>query len=78
MTSPINRFASDGEEGDLGRIDGSLLTTGIDQPNPGDEVRMSTLIFTLGEAADQVVVTGSGLYPAAGSTIAADSVIVMT
>ena len=65
-----------GEEGAAGRIDASLLTTGIDQPNPGDEIRISTLVFTLGNPADQVVVTGSGLYPAAGSTIAIDSTIV--
>jgi quercetin dioxygenase-like cupin family protein len=67
---------AEGEEGDVGRLDASLLTTSIDEPNAGDELRMSTLIFTLGEAADQVVVMGSGLYPAAGSTIAIDSVIV--
>jgi quercetin dioxygenase-like cupin family protein len=61
---------------EAGRLDASLLTTGLDDPGPGDEIRISTLIFTLGDAADQVVVTGSGLYPAAGSTIAIDSAIV--
>jgi quercetin dioxygenase-like cupin family protein len=59
-----------------GRLDASLLTTGIDQPEPGDEIRISTLVFTLGEPADQVVVSGSGVYPAAGSTIALDSTVV--
>lgn len=69
-------LGADGTEGEVGRLDASLLTTSIDQPNAGDEIRISTLIFTLGDAANQVVVTGSGLYPAAGSTIAIDSVIV--
>jgi quercetin dioxygenase-like cupin family protein len=61
---------------EAGRLDATLLTTGLDDPGPGDEIRISTLVFTLGDAADQVVVTGSGLYPAAGSTIAIDSTIV--
>jgi quercetin dioxygenase-like cupin family protein len=65
---------ADGSE--AGRLDASLLTTGIDQPGPGDEIRISTLVFTLGDPGDQVVVSGSGPYPAAGSTIALDSVIV--
>jgi quercetin dioxygenase-like cupin family protein len=61
---------------EAGRVDATLLTTGIDEPAPGDEIRISTLVFTLGDPVDQVVVTGSGLYPAAGSTIALDSTIV--
>jgi quercetin dioxygenase-like cupin family protein len=69
--------SEDGEEGSAGRLDATLLTTGIDSPNPGDEIRISTLVFTLGDdQADQVIVTGSGPYHAAGSTIAIDSVIV--
>ena len=52
-----------GEEDAAGRLDASLLTMGIDQPNPGDEFRISTLVFTLGDPADQVVVTGSGPIP---------------
>jgi quercetin dioxygenase-like cupin family protein len=66
---------SDGSE--AGRIDASLLTTSIDATGPGDEVRISTLVFTLGDdPADQVVVMGTGIYPAAGSTIAVDSTVV--
>jgi quercetin dioxygenase-like cupin family protein len=66
--------AEDGSEG--GRLDASLLTTGVDQPGAGDEIRISTLVFTLGDAADQVVVTGTGIYPAAGSTLAIDTTVV--
>lgn len=64
-------------DSDAGRLDASLLTTGIDTPNPGDEIRISTLIFTVGDdPADQVVVTGTGIYPAAGSTLAIDTTVV--
>jgi quercetin dioxygenase-like cupin family protein len=75
VSLPLTGEATTGA-GAAARLDASLLTTGIDEPGPGDEIRISTLVFTLGEAADQVVVTGSGLYPEAGSTIAIDSTIV--
>jgi quercetin dioxygenase-like cupin family protein len=56
-----------------GRIDATLITTAIDVPNPGDEIRISELVFTLGEGSDQIVIGGSARYPAAGSTIEIDS-----
>jgi quercetin dioxygenase-like cupin family protein len=74
VSLPLSRATT--ARGEADRLDATLLTTGIDQPGPGDEIRISTLVFTLGDAADQVVVTGSGVYPAAGSTIAIDSAIV--
>lgn len=75
VTLPLGAVGGEGVS--AGRVDASLLTTAVDTPNPGDEIRISTLVFSLGdEPADQVVVTGSGLYPAAGSTIAIDSTIV--
>lgn len=60
----------------VGRLDAQLLTTTIDFPTPGDEVRMSTLNFVFGQgtshyagSADQLVVSGSGYYPGNQSTI---------
>jgi quercetin dioxygenase-like cupin family protein len=61
------------DEPPAGRIDATLITTAIDTPNPGDEIRISELVFVLGESGDQIVVGGSALYPAAGSTIEIDS-----
>jgi len=63
---------------EVGRLDATLITTSIDYPGPGDEVRMTNLNFVFGAAnghlagsADQIVVSGSGYYPSSQSTIAA-------
>lgn len=67
----------------VGRLDASLLTTSVDFPAVGDEVRMSQLNFVFGPgdsqfagSADQLVVSGSGFYPGNGSTIATGSALV--
>jgi hypothetical protein len=63
---------------EIGRLDAHLITTSVDYPTQGDEVRMTTLNFVFGAAtghlagsADQIIVSGSGYYPSALSTIAA-------
>ena len=63
---------------EIGRLDAQLITTSIDYPAQGDEVRMTTLNFVFGAAtghlagsADQIIVSGSGYYPSTLSTIAA-------
>lgn len=61
---------------DAGRLDATLITTGIDIPNPNDETRISTLIFSFGEGVDQIVVNGSGFYPAAGGTIDLNTTVI--
>jgi hypothetical protein len=60
----------------VGRLDAQLLTTSINYPAFGDEVRMSTLNFVFGQgtanlagSADQLIVSGSGYYPGDQSTI---------
>lgn len=67
----------------LGRLDAELLTTSIDYPVDGDEIRMSTLNFVFGTgdsnlagSADQIVVSGSGYYPSDESTIAVGDALV--
>jgi quercetin dioxygenase-like cupin family protein len=53
-----------------GWLDATLTTTAVDAPGPGDEVRLSLLVFSFGEdRASQVSVEGSSVYPAAGATI---------
>ena len=68
---------------DVGRLDAQLLTTSIDYPTAGDEVRMTTLNFVFGEgtqdlsgSADQLVVSGSGYYPGTSSTIAVGAALI--
>lgn len=67
----------------IGRLDASLLTTSIDYPAPGDEIRMSNLNFVFGlgnenltGSANQILVTGSGFYPSTNSTIAVGDVLI--
>lgn len=59
-----------------GRLDSTLTTVGIDQPNAGDEVRISVLIFSFNDGADQIVVNGTALYPKNGSTLATNTTVV--
>ncbi|MFO1539579.1 MAG: cupin domain-containing protein [Chloroflexota bacterium] len=69
-----------------GRYDAMLVTTTVDYPNVGDEVRMVQLNFIFGEAqadqfagsADQLIVSGSGYYPAGGSTLRTGTSLVRT
>ena len=68
---------------EVGRLDAQLLTTSIDYPTAGDEVRMTTLNFVFGEgtqdlsgSADQLVVSGSGYYPGTSSTIATGTTLI--
>jgi quercetin dioxygenase-like cupin family protein len=59
----------------LGRLDATLITTAIDVPEPGDEIRISTLVFSFGEGGEsQVVVGGTAVYPAQGATLATGAV----
>jgi hypothetical protein len=60
----------------IGRLDSTLTTVGIDSPKPGDEVRISTLIFSFGDGSDQIVVNGTALYPKAAPTIASNTSVI--
>jgi quercetin dioxygenase-like cupin family protein len=64
---------ADGEP--IGRLDATLTTTAVDVPAQGDEIRISTLVFSFGEdGRSQVVVGGSAVYPADGPTLAVGAV----
>ena len=67
----------------VGRLDAQLVTSSVDFPNVGDEIRMSTLNFIFGAgdsqfsgSANQLVISGSGFYPGTESTIAINSDLV--
>ena len=64
-----------GEDGQAGRLDSTLTTVGIDTPNAGDEIRISVLVFSFNDNADQIVIQGTAYYPKAGGTIAAATTI---
>ena len=60
---------TDATGAEIGRLDAQLVTTTIDYPTVGDEVRMSVLVFSFGQGtgslsglADQLIVSGSGFY----------------
>jgi quercetin dioxygenase-like cupin family protein len=64
------------EDGDpIGRLDSTLTTVGIDVPNDGDEVRISVLVFSFQDPADQLVIQGTAFYPRAGGTLATDTTV---
>ena len=55
----------------LGRLDATLTTTAVDVPGAGDEIRISSLVFSFDEeGSSQLVVGGTAVYPGQGSTIA--------
>jgi hypothetical protein len=56
-----------------GRLDAMFTTTGVNSPEVGAETRMAQLIVTFADPRDQLVVSGMAVYPAAGSTIVANS-----
>lgn len=60
----------------IGELHGTLITTAIDTPGPGDEIRQSNLVFQVGRPQDQIVVGGESAYPASSSTIATATTIV--
>ncbi|MGH2407563.1 MAG: hypothetical protein ACRDF7_05750 [Candidatus Limnocylindrales bacterium] len=60
-------------DGKAGRLDGILTTTAVNSPETGSEIRLSQLVFTFGNEADQVFVSGTSVYPAASATIQVDS-----
>jgi len=63
------RFVSGAHAGD---VTATLLTTGLDSPEPGDEVRMVTLAFRFGNGVDQIVVQGATTFFGAEPTIGRD------
>lgn len=60
-----------------GRLDATLMTTAVDISAVGDEIRISSLVFSFGDdGKNQIVVGGTATYPAQGGTVAIDSVAI--
>ena len=62
-------IAVDGQAADDQYLSGTL-TTLAENVSDGQEIRASNLTFVFGDEADQLVVGGISLYPAAGATLA--------
>ena len=62
-------IAVDGQAADDQYLSGTL-TTLAENVSEGQEIRASNLTFVFGDEADQLVVGGISLYPAAGATLA--------
>ena len=59
-----------GKKKAIGFLTGSLLTTAVDEPAVGKELRTADLVFTIGQAQDQLVVGGVAVYDQQASTVA--------
>lgn len=54
--------------GVVGYFDSTMTTTGVDLA-AGTETRITTIVVTLNDGADQLILEGAATYPAAGSTV---------
>lgn len=52
-----------------GSFEATMVTTSVD-PAAGAETRITQIVFVLDGSGDQIIIEGSSIYPAAGSTIA--------
>ncbi len=60
----------------IGSMSGSLLTTAVDKPRAGYELRTAALVFTIGAAANQLEVGGIAKYRRQAPTVSrSESVI---
>lgn len=71
-----------GRDTPIGTMTGSLLTTVVDQPAPGMELRTANLVFSVATAAhpertrNQIVLGGVAAYPQQAPTIPTDTVTI--
>ncbi len=56
------------DDGTSGTFDATMVTTSVDEA-AGLETRLTTIVFSVNDGADQLILSGSAVYPAAGSTI---------
>lgn len=63
------------DDGTAGTFDATMVTTSVDE-TAELETRLTTIVFSVSDGADQLILSGSAVYPATGSTIkTADTVI---
>ena len=57
----------------IGSLQAELVTTQSQRPAAGKEIRIGTLIFTIGNLSNQIVVQGIAVYALTAPTIATSS-----
>lgn len=60
----------------IGFMSGSLLTTAVNRPRVGYELRTAALVFTIGAAANQLEVGGIAPYRQQAATLAEDESVI--
>jgi hypothetical protein len=63
------------DDGTSGTFDATMVTTSVDEA-AGLERRLTTIVFSVNDGADQLILSGSAVYPAAGSTIKTAATVV--
>ena len=63
------------DDGKSGTFDATMVTTAVDAA-AGLETRLTTIVFSFSDGADQLILSGSAVYPAAGSTIKTAATVV--
>ncbi len=63
------------DDGASGTFDATMVTTSVDEA-AGLERRLTTIVFSVNDGADQLILSGSAVYPAAGSTIKTAATVV--
>jgi hypothetical protein len=56
------------DDGTSGTFDATMVTTSVDE-TAELETRLTTIVFSVSDGADQLILSGSAVYPATGSTI---------
>lgn len=63
------KLTKPGKTKKVGLLTGSLLTTAVDKPGKGKELRTANLVFSIGRPDDQLIVGGVAEYDQAAPTL---------
>lgn len=63
------KLTKPGKAKKIGFMTGTLLTTAVNKPAKGKELREANLVFTVGKPADQLIVGGVAEYDQAAATL---------
>lgn len=60
----------------IGFMTGTLLTTAVDKPQVGQELRTADLVFTVGKSQSQLIIGGVAQYQTQAPTVATKSSVI--
>lgn len=70
------KLTAPGRPARIGFMSGSLLTTAVNKPRSGYELRTAALVFTIGRAANQLEVGGIASYRQQAATVSRDESVI--